>query len=396
MNALSASFPTILAGGLGGDALGTAEAFAPDVDRYARFPAETIAALRSTGALGWLVPTELGGGGASFPHICETTFQLARRCSSSAMIFAMHQIQVASLVRHGAASSWFRSYLTRVAQEQRLIASATSEAGVGGEIRRSIAALTPDPDTEGNVLRFEKHATTISYGAYADDVLTTVRRSPAADPGDQVLVLTRFSEMQTEQKGEWDTLGMRGTCSPGFLIRARFPAEQVLPGSFSNSAAETMVPVSHLLWAHLWMGIAADAFERAQNFVRFQARQQPGTVPPAASVLSLASLRMAEMRALIRSALEEYERAADEPGRPQLSTVGYALRINQLKIVASETAADVCSFALRICGFAGYQNTGPFSVGRQLRDSLSAALMVANDRLHATNSSLLLVHRETR
>jgi len=29
-----------------------------------------------------------------------------------------------------------------------------------------------------------------------------------------------------------------------------------------------------------------------------------------------------------------------------------------------------------------------------LRDAHSAALMIANDRLHATNSALLLVHRE--
>ena len=42
---------------------------------------------------------------------------------------------------------------------------------------------------------------------------------------------------------------------------------------------------------------------------------------------------------------------------------------------------------------AGYQNTTPFSVGRHIRDSLSAALMIANERIHATNAALLLVQR---
>ena len=42
---------------------------------------------------------------------------------------------------------------------------------------------------------------------------------------------------------------------------------------------------------------------------------------------------------------------------------------------------------------AGYKNDTPFSVGRHLRDALSGALMIANDRIHATNAGLLLVHK---
>ena len=50
--------------------------------------------------------------------------------------------------------------------------------------------------------------------------------------------------------------------------------------------------------------------------------------------------------------------------------------------------------ALGICGIAGYKNDTPFSVGRHLRDALSAALMIGNDRIHATNAALLLVHKD--
>jgi acyl-CoA dehydrogenase len=74
--------------------------------------------------------------------------------------------------------------------------------------------------------------------------------------------------------------------------------------------------------------------------------------------------------------------------------MGYAVRVNNLKIAASEAAAEVCGRALRICGMLGYKNDGPYSVGRHLRDAHSAALMISNDRLHATNAALLLVHRE--
>ena len=72
-----------------------------DVDRNARFPVEAIAALREERALSALVPPELGGDGVSLrersPQAC---FELGRRCGATAMVFAMHQIQVATIVRH--------------------------------------------------------------------------------------------------------------------------------------------------------------------------------------------------------------------------------------------------------------------------------------------------------
>jgi acyl-CoA dehydrogenase len=372
-------------------ALGVAAEHADDVDRRGRFPSEAIDALRSAGALGWGVPREYGGADAQLDDLADATFELSRKCAATGMVFAMHQIQIASIVRHLADSTWFRNYLRRVVRERRLIASATSEVGVGGDLRRSIAAIERTPDSPGELVRFEKKASTISYGAHADDLLTTVRCSPAADPSDQVLILTDFAQMEAEPTGEWDTLGMRGTCSPGFVVRATCPADQVLPVPFAVIAAETMVPFSHILWAHVWLGISTEAFGRAQNFVRVQARQNPGITPPSALRLSELSVRMAEFRALVQGSMQEYMTLAQSP---TLSTVGYAVRINNLKIAASEATVETCQSALRICGFAGYGNAGPYSVGRHLRDAYSATLMIANDRLHATNAALLLVYRE--
>jgi acyl-CoA dehydrogenase len=369
-------------------ALAAAAEHADAVDRDARFPVECINALRASGALGCYVPVELGGFGASFEDLAEATFEIARRCSASGMVFAMHQIQVATIVHHLEGSAWYTNYLRRVAKEQRLIGSATSEVGVGGDLRTSIAAV--EPTATG--VRFEKKASTISYGAHSDDILTSLRRSPQADKGDQVMVLTPVSEMKMVPMGVWDTLGMRGTCSPGFTISADCSAEQVMPVSFATMAPETVVPFSHLLWAQVWLGIAAAAFDRAQSFVRAQARQNPGVMPPSALRLAELSTRMAEFRSLVKAATAEYVEALAD--RERLSTMGYAVRINNVKLATSEAVVDVCNGALRICGFQGYKNGSPYSVGRQLRDAHSAAIMIANDRVLATNASLLLVHRE--
>jgi acyl-CoA dehydrogenase len=364
---------------------------ADDVDREARFPSEAIAALREARALSAFIPAELGGGEVSFAALADACFELGRRCGASAMVFAMHQIQVVSIVRHLRDADWFEGYLQTLAAEQRLIASATSEVGTGGDMGRSIAAVTPGED---GLCSFEKQAPTVSYGAHADDLFVTLRRSPEAEQSDQVVALARKEQIELEATGTWDPLGMRGTCSPGYVVRARLAPEQVLPTPFGKVSAESMVPASHILWSHLWLGIATDAFDRARAFVRASAKRSPDTTPPTATRLSHVMSELSLLRAEVSSGLAAFPDAADEPGRERLSTMASALRFNNLKIAASEQAPRVCQGALGVCGIMGYKNDTPFSVGRHLRDTMSACLMVANERIHQTNASLLLIAKD--
>jgi acyl-CoA dehydrogenase len=360
------------------------------VDREARFPAETVAALREQKALSAFVPSELGGAGVSFEAIAAACFELGRHCGASAMVFAMHQIQIATIVRHLDDAPWFEGFLRDVVSEQRLIASVTSEVGTGGDMARSIASVEPAGD---GVARFEKQAPTVSYGAYADDLLTTLRRSPDAEPGDQVCVLTHSSQHTLEPTGTWDPLGMRGTCSPGNVVRAEFPLEQVLATQFARVMNESMVPISHILWSHLWLGISTDAFARARAFVRAAAKRKPGEPLPSALRLSELMSELSLLRAEVYSALREFADAS-AGDRSRLSEMASILRFNNLKIAASEQAPRVCQGALGVCGIVGFKNDTPFSVGRHLRDTMSACLMVANERIHQTNASLLLIAKE--
>ena len=363
---------------------------ADDVDRSARFPAETVEALRSERAFSAYIPEEYGGGGVSFEAIAAACFELGRRCGASAMVFAMHQIQIAAIARHVDGAAWFEAYLRAVAREQRLVASVTSEIGTGGDIGKSIAAVQPGDD---GLATFEKQAPTVSYGAYADDLLTTLRRAPDAEPGDQVVVLTHRDQHALEQTGTWDPMGMRGTCSPGYVVRATFPIEQVLPTPFSTVGTESMVPISHILWSHLWLGISTDAFDRARAFVRASAKSRPEQLPPTATRLSQLMSELSLLRAEVSTGLRDFTDAS-AGDREALSTMAMILRFNNLKIAASEQAPRVCQGAMSVCGIVGYKNDTPFSVGRHLRDTMSACLMVANDRIHQTNASLLLIAKD--
>lgn len=365
---------------------------ADDVDANSRFPVETIEALKSAGLLGAYVPKSLGGLGATLRELCGICEVLGRQCTTSSMVFAMHQIQVITLVNHAMDSEWFRNYLTELVKHQYLIASVTSEVGVGGEMRTSRCSVEAD----GNTFKLTKDATTISYGAQADDLLVSARKNPQGSGNDQVLVLVRKADYTLEKKGVWNSMGMRGTCSPPFLLNSTGVIDQVMAVPFSEMAAQTVVPVSHLLWAHTWTGNVTAAANKAAAFVRGQARANPGTVPPTAVRLAELSSMLQSLRTSIGDCLTEYESllASGAEGSEKLSSVGYAIKINNLKIDASESLPEIVGMALRICGILGYKNDSPFAMSRHLRDSHSSILMVGNDRMYATNANLLLVVKD--
>lgn len=360
---------------------------AADVDRQARFPAEAVEGLRKERLLGVLVPKSLGGGGATIGDVAAICDVLAQHCASTGMIYAMHQIQVACMVNH-ADTDAFRAYLTELVERQLLVASATSEAGIGGDTRRSACAVERD----GDVFRLEKNATVISYGAQADDILVTARRDADAVASDQVLALVRKQEYTLEPTSGWDTLGMRGTCSLGFLLKSRSPATNILPVAFADISSQTMAPVSHLLWASVWLGIATDAVRRARTTVRQEAKKKPGSIPASASRLAEVTNQLHTMRAAIRDGMHEYEKRQGDADA--LSSLSFVVRMNNLKIAASDAVVDVVSRALRVCGIAGYRNDSSVTLGRHLRDAHSAGVMILNDRLYATNATLLLAVRE--
>ena len=369
-------------------ASGVAAAQAPDVDAKARFPIETLAALREDRVLSAAVPRELGGPGCTMEQLSQLCSTLAQSCASSAMVLAMHYIQLACIARHGMDSEFFRDYLRDLVRRQHLLASMTSENGTFGDTRSSICAVRRDKGR----FQLDKDATTGSYCAHADAILVTCRKDEQAAKSDQVLVLVRREDCTITQTTSWDTLGMRGTCSPGFKLVSAGAEEQILPGAFADSSAQTMVPYSHILWSSLWWGIAAGAVGKAAQFVRGQARQNPGTVPPTAQRLAELQVQLQALKQNWLSAARDFDALGDD--REELMGMGWALRLNNLKIASSEATPQIVHRALQIVGILGYKNDSPFSLGRHYRDALSGSLMISNERIAAKNASMLLVYKD--
>jgi acyl-CoA dehydrogenase len=358
---------------------------AEDVDRAARFPQKAIDAARAERLLGVQIPKALGGDGASVHDIADMCYALGRVCSSTAMIFAMHQTKVACLVRHGSGSAYHEALMRRVASEQMLLASSTTEGQNGGNIRYSSAAV----ERAGTEISLVRNATVISYGAEADGIVTIARRDNDAAGSDQVLLAITKDDYTLERSVEWETLGMRGTCSAGFELKFTGSSEQIFPEGYDKIHAQTMTPVAHLCWSSVWAGIAAAAVERAQAFIRKAARGAGGQMPPGAAHFNAARMTLAKLRAIITANLDTY--AAHEHDERALSSLDFQSSINLLKVETSELAVETVMSAMRACGLAGYRNDGEFSVGRLLRDVLSSPIMINNDRILSNIASASLM-----
>ena len=255
---------------------------AVSVDAEARFPTEAFDALKAERLLSAYIPKEFGGMGLSMTQICRLCEALGHFCASTAMVYAMHQIQVASIVHHGSDSAFFQNYMRRIVDEQLLLASSTTEIGTGGDLTKSVCAV----ESDGETFSLVKKGPVISYAESADAILVTARRAPDAEPNDQVLVVVEAANTELEEIAGWDTLGFRGTCSLGFVLKASGSADQVIPAPFTEVLDQSQHPFAHLTWGSLWLGMATDSVGIARGAVRKKIVESPDNPPVSALRLS--------------------------------------------------------------------------------------------------------------
>lgn len=352
-------------------------------DKNSSFPVDGINALKEAKLFGCLIPFAHGGLGYSVSQVSKICEEIAMHCPSTGLIFAMHQIQVITILKHGN-SRYFDKVLSEIAKEQLLIASGTSEKATGGDIGSSYCYLS----YIGDNVTLSKLSPIVSYAEQSDALLITARQSSTASQGNQSLIFVKSEQVRLEKRNAWNSFGFRATCSHGYSISVRAKVDQILSISFLEALNETMLPISHLFWSAVWAGMASGVVEKTRACIKERFRGgAPFDVIKRSELAEIERLHSL-MGNNLKSALFEFENATQS--RSCDREYGSTKCFNELKISSSNMLIEITHLALLACGIEAYTNDSKYSLGQELRDAYGAALMVSNSRILASNIELQL------
>ncbi len=342
-----------------------------------------LAAVRAAGLLSVGVPPVCGGPGLGVGDTARIAFELARGSGSVGLIYAMHMSQALTVVRHAADNPLFADFQARMVRDQILIASGTSEKGVGGNIFGSICTVEAD----GDRLLIVKETPNISYVDHAGAVLVSAMQAGPRGKPRQVLVLAEAADIEFEPGRESGFLGMRGILNRSYRIRARFGPEAVFGPTYPVIARQTMTPAIHIFWAALWSGLAARSIAKAKAYVAAAVPEESEVGQVVRHDLTRLADRHHQLNAMIRDAIADENANSARSGAAALD-FGGAARINRLKVAGSELLLEIVTGAFRLIGLPAYALEGPYSLSAELRDAMSAPIMVSNTRLSANNAKI--------
>jgi alkylation response protein AidB-like acyl-CoA dehydrogenase len=230
------------------------------------FVANNFEVIRQSGLSTLGVPTELGGGGASYAEVCEVLRILGRHCSSTALAFSMHTHQVMVPTwkwRHENAP--VEGLLRRIVQEHLILLSSGGSDWLDGSGTAT--------RTEGGFLISGRKG--FASGAPAGNLLMT---SAVYDDPNQGPTVFHFAlPMQTvgvSIEPTWQSMGMRGTGSHDIVLSNVFVTDQSIalrrPAGKWHPAFHLITMIAIPIIYSVYVGVA----EAARNIAIQQASKR--------------------------------------------------------------------------------------------------------------------------
>jgi alkylation response protein AidB-like acyl-CoA dehydrogenase len=337
-------------------------ALAAGVDRERAFPAEGVAALAETGALGLVVPREHGGAGGGLGALADACEAVGAACASTGMVFLMHQVCAATLAGADGGGARAGELLKQMAAGRLLGTLAFSERGTGAHFYAPELTAVRD---DGRV-RISGRKSFVTSGGHADVYLVLVRSEMGEGLDCYAL---RRDAAGVRFDGAWAGLGMAGNSSvamelDGVVVEGE--ARIGAPGTGGELVFGVVAPSFLVGLAAVNVGIAAAALRVATQHAAARRYADGGLlaeVPAIQHALADMDVAVRAARLLVREAA-----ALGDAG-----DAGALVPIMEAKVAATDTAARVTQQALEVCGGQGY--TPALPIERHLRDARAGAVM---------------------
>lgn len=325
---------------------------APDAaehDRRGDFVSDGMALMRRRGFTSMLVPSELGGGGATFAETCAVLAALAKGCPATALTLSMHSHLVAAQVwrlKHDLPAP----LPARVANEDLVLVSTGASDWV---------------DSHGTASRVDggfrvSARKSPASGAPAGDIVVTSARWEDSPEGTQVIhFAVPFTAEGVSVEETWDTMGMRATGSHTVVLDDVFVPEAAVSlyraGGEWHPVWNVVMGVAMPLILAVYVGVAEAAAERAIELAR--KRSDPAVAAPVIG-------RMANRLRTTQNAVGAIIETNDD--MRFAATVEHSAAVLSNKTVAAEAAIDTVRLAMEAAGGVGYTTGG--GIERLYRD----------------------------
>jgi alkylation response protein AidB-like acyl-CoA dehydrogenase len=340
-------------------------AHADDVDRKARWPRESIAALAEAGFLGLTVPTEFGGAGEGPRTFAAVMTAFAEQCASTAMIYLMHigAVQVIA----GAGSLPQRASLLRDAAAGRHLSTlAFSEKGSRSHFWSPVSQAA----TDGDFYRISAEKSFATSAGQADSYVISTRAAGSSEPLASTLYFIPRDTPGVTIGPPWNGLGLRGNCSAAMrLVDVRVPAAHRVSGEVDglSTMLNVVLPWFQLGSTAVYVGISRAATESIRQHLLASKFEHLGQ---ALASLPTLRARLGQMRVTVDTQQAFLDHVAGLMEGPEPAPM---LALLESKAAAAEAALQVTDLALRTGGGAAFG--GRLSVERNFRDARAGAVM---------------------
>ena len=333
------------------------------VDRDGAFVRESITALGNQGFLGLTVPASYGGMGQGLRTAAAALDEVARRCSSTAMVYLMHMCGIACYL---AAPDKPIAQLRAAAGGQHLSTLAFSEQGSRSHFWMPVSRA----ESVNGSVRVSAKKSFVTSAGQADGYVVSTLDTAGTGPLDSTLYLALRDDSGLQVTGTWNGLGMRGNASaPMVLDNVILGMERALtaPGKGLDMMLGVVLPMFQVGSAAVALGIAEAATHATQRHLTAT------RIEPRNSVLAempTLRARLAQMRIETDRARAHLVSVLDSLDAPGPAT---QLLVLEAKAASTEAAVVVTEMAMRTCGGAAFG--GAHGIERLFRDARAPIVM---------------------
>ncbi|CAA9373593.1 MAG: Acyl-CoA dehydrogenase, Mycobacterial subgroup FadE16 [uncultured Propionibacteriaceae bacterium] len=340
--------------------LDVAAQHAHDVDANARFPDETVAALRESGLFGLTLPADVGGLGGGPHELVNVIGSLAGVCGSAAMIYLMH-VSAAMPVAI-APPPGLPDLLPDLATGRALGSLAFSEAGS----RSHFWAPVSQAKSNAAGVRLSARKSWVTSAGHAD---VYVASTLTADADTVDLFAIPADTPGIEVAGHWRGLGLRGNASTPMSFATEVPQSYRLgaAGGGLDLMLQTVLPWFNLGNAAVSVGLCRAAVDAA---VRHTSGAQLEHRGESLSALPTIRAQLARMSIELATTSAYLTQAAARLAEPQQDTMLHVLGV---KAAANDAALRITDSAMRVCGGAAFSQH--LQIDRFFRDARAGHVM---------------------